>query len=363
MKTRIPLFVLAIGLLVVSVTPVSAADSYSYSILHISDLQALSSTHPDTLNYTFSTLESMKNMYNISAIIVTGDLVDNGGNLSQWTYYEQARSLTTIPVYEIPGNHDLNGLTDNPLFDEFVGNKTDWSAPINDFIFLGIGYTPNPLSDSEISYYKSIIEESPQKFSLIAVHNYFDENFSESRLGESIEDNLVLKPTFVLSGHAHATILHSERINNTLYVEDLTNYQADGDFSAGRLYTVYHSGAEVSKITVRDVHIFPRNYLDAEKTVYDGTGLNNYPVDPENDENNYVSPSTSIVSPSPYSPEYFIDPSQIISPVYTKVFAFADRIEDHIDDVVFSNTGGDDYMGPAVDPSQVICPLPPITVF
>jgi predicted MPP superfamily phosphohydrolase len=346
-------FFIVIGLLVVFGGPVSAADSYTYSIMHISDTQVLSSRYPDTLNYTFTSLESMKDEYNISAIVITGDLVDNGSNISQWTNYTNARSLTTVPVYEIPGNHDLNGQADNPLFDAFVGDKYDWNALINDFIFLGIGYSKDPLSDSEIVAGRSFIEENSQKFTLIAAHNFYNEDFSESLLGESIEKNLVLKPTFVLSGHAHATTLDTELINNTLCVEDLTNYQVNGDISAGRLYTVYHDKGEVSKITIRDVYFFPRQYLDPEKTVYDRTGVNNYPLYPENPSENYGSPSSPAVSPSPYSPEYFINPSCIISPV-AGTLEMANGIEDALEDRYIHDIYRDDDQGQVVNPSHVI---------
>ena len=354
MERRIQLLFFAIGMLVVSGIPVSAVDSYSYSFIHLSDTQYLSSMYPSTLNNTFSYLESMKNANNISAIIITGDMVNNGDQPIQWKNYVGARSLTTIPLYEIAGDEDLDEKSDNSLFDRFVGNKTDWNAAINDFVFIGIGYTEDSLSDADIAHYISIIEGNPQKFTLIAVHNYYDKNFTVSPLGESIKDNLVLKPTFVLSGHAHATTFRSGLVNNRLYVEDLTNYQEMGNFSAGKLYTVYCADGEVSKITVRDVYISPRQYLDAEIRVYDRTGVNKYPGEAENPTNNYIAPSAPIISSSPYSPHNFIDPSQIISPVPAKVFEMADVIEDTLEERYIHDTHDDNDNSQVIDPSKII---------
>jgi predicted MPP superfamily phosphohydrolase len=149
MSRRYVISALFLAVFFLSGIPVSATDSYSYSIMHLSDTQFLSESYPDTLNYTFSYVESLKNTCNISAIIITGDLVNQGDNVSQWTRYVTAKSLTDIPVYEIPGNHDLKGTTDSSLFDEFVGNKSRWNSVINDFVFIGIGYSNKPLSDSE----------------------------------------------------------------------------------------------------------------------------------------------------------------------------------------------------------------------
>jgi len=98
MQRNIALIVFAVGILTTCGAPVFADDSYSYSLVHISDIQTLSAMYPSTMNYTFSFLESKKSTYNISAIIITGDLVDSSDNASQWTSYGNARSLTTIPV-------------------------------------------------------------------------------------------------------------------------------------------------------------------------------------------------------------------------------------------------------------------------
>ncbi len=318
---RYTLVALFITILILLGIPVSAADSYSYSIMHLSDTQYLSESDPQTLDYTFSYLESLKNAFNISAIIITGDLVNNGDDLSQWIHYTEARSRTTIPVYEIPGDEDLGNKADNPLVNEFVGNKTNWNAIINDFIFIGIGYTEDSLSDAEIAHYKAIIEGNPQKFTLIAVHNYYNKDLTISLLGESIRENLILKPTFILSGHAHATTLNSGFINNILYVEDLTNYQSFGNFSAGNLYTVYITDGNVTKITVREAYIFPYHYFYPEKIVYQ------MPIDGQPNSPT-VSPTKSWIypdaSPTVYPTKSWIYPDASPTVYPTKSWIYPD---------------------------------------
>ena len=81
-----------------------------------------------------------------------------------------------------------------------MGNKTRWTAFINDFIFIGIGYTEDPLSESDILFYKSFIETHPQKFTLIAAHNYLNSDLKLSELGMSIKYNLVMKPQLWWAG-------------------------------------------------------------------------------------------------------------------------------------------------------------------
>jgi len=339
MQKSIALLAFIMAMFFVYGTPVTADDSHTYAIMHISDIQSLSERYPSTLNYTFSYLESIKNTYNISAIIITGDIVESGDNATQWTNYINARSLTTIPVYEIPGNHDLEGEDNNSLFTKFLGKNTNWNAIINDFIFIGIGYSDYPLSDSDISSDISYIEGNPEKFVLIAAHNYFNHDLTLSQIGESIKNNLVLKPTFVMSGHAHSNTLRSSLVNNYTYVEDLTDYQDNGDFSAGKLYTLSVTDRNVSKITVRNTYILPMQYFDPEKIVYDTRGTTNL---------------SSWQVPNEHTPE--------ISPITTTIH-FADEIEDKIEDKLIPDPCEDNKSEQFAQVPSTITPITAIIHF
>lgn len=70
--------ILLTGLLLLTIPLASALPSgtSTYSIVHLSDPQNLATYYPGTYNLTFSYLESIKSQYNISAIIITGDLVN-----------------------------------------------------------------------------------------------------------------------------------------------------------------------------------------------------------------------------------------------------------------------------------------------
>jgi len=247
---------------------------YSYSIVHISDTQKLSASYPSTLNFTFSYLESIKNEYNISGIIITGDLVDSGDNVAQWQNYAVARSLTTIPLYEVSGNHDLMGsASDYSAFDTYVGaGKRNWTADINDFLFIGIGYTRNALSESDVSQYNNLIMSKPSQIPIFATHNYFDGVIYPSPLsplGTSIKENLVVRdPTVIMCGHMHGNILQSNDYYGKTLVEDMTDYQTEGNVAAGKLYSVYKSSGQVTTITARDSSIYPSQSFGPQIIVY-----------------------------------------------------------------------------------------------
>jgi hypothetical protein len=52
------------------------------------------------------------------------------------------------------------------------------------------------------------------------------------------------------------------------YIEDLTDYQDSGDFSAGKLYTVYVNEGDIEKVTIRDVYIYPYTHFFPENLIY-----------------------------------------------------------------------------------------------
>ncbi len=53
-------------------------------MVHLSDTQSLANHYPETYDYTFSYLDSIKERHTISAIIITGDLVNTWDNKKQW---------------------------------------------------------------------------------------------------------------------------------------------------------------------------------------------------------------------------------------------------------------------------------------
>jgi hypothetical protein len=137
-------------------------------------------------------------------------------------------------------------------------------------------------------------------------------------------------------------------------VEEMTDYQDYGDFSAGRIYTVYKTNGNVTRITMRDLYIYPDHQPGPEIPVYDISGVNGYPREAENPANNYSAPSVPAVSPSPYSPEYFTGPSQVITPPVAKVFALADGIEDTLEERYIPDVHDDNDQGQVIDPSHII---------
>jgi predicted MPP superfamily phosphohydrolase len=264
-------------------------NTVTYSFIHISDPQSLTTNYPGTLDLTFSHIESLRNTYNISAIIITGDVVNTWNEKKEWDAYAHARNLTTIPIYEIAGNHD----TDFPLYEIARDNhtvygknyqyytryteepETNYVTSVGDFDFVGINYAAKSLPPEELSRLRATLTNSSRSNAIIATHYYMDEGGNLSPLGQDIDTYLIVKPSLVLMGHMHANFIKKRIVGGYPAVADMTNYQ-DGvpggttgwDYSAGTLYTVTSVNGQVKTITARVVHIYPAPYFEEEMTVF-----------------------------------------------------------------------------------------------
>ncbi|MDD1730493.1 MAG: metallophosphoesterase, partial [Methanospirillum sp.] len=202
--------------------------TYTYSIVHLSDTQNLASYYPDTYNHTFTYLDSLKSQYNISAIIITGDLVNNYDNLTEWQTYANAINKTSIPIYVTAGNHDTNAGKDDRNYDIFTGSSDRYYlTTVNDFNLVGISYVKKTLPSSDLQQIKTFLETSPYQVTIIATHYYMDPDGEFSRLGRSINQDLVVGPTILMTGHKHVYSPYITRIQVGSYpvIEDLADFQ------------------------------------------------------------------------------------------------------------------------------------------
>jgi predicted MPP superfamily phosphohydrolase len=258
------------------VSSLAAGNSTTYSFVHLSDTQNLATYHPDTYNRTFSYLDSIKEPYNITAIIVTGDLVNTWDSRGEWDTYSRARNHTTIPVYTIAGNHDADYGKNYEYYTLYTGEPGgSYTSPVGDFDLIGINYADRTLPAGEFSRIRANLTGSSRSFAIIATHYYMDEDGKLSPLGRDIDKNLIVRPTLVLMGHMHADFIKQRTVGGFTLIADMTNYQ-DGvpggttgsDYSAGTLYTVTSVNGLVETLTARVIHIYPTPSFEEEKTVF-----------------------------------------------------------------------------------------------
>jgi len=284
MKTGwlIPLALIS-ALALLAPCPVSAVyteNTTTYSIVHLSDTQNLATYYPTTYDYTFSYLESKRTQYNISAIIITGDLVNKWNKKAEWLAYAHAVNQTTIPVYVIAGNHDSDYGKNFTYYTAYTGNTAkNYVIPVQDFDLVGINYVSKTLSSKELLTLRNAITNTSHNLTIIATHFYLDKDGSISALGKDIDRQLVVKPTLVMGGHKHEDFVRTGMIGGFPVIEDLTNYQnglpgspVNKNYSAGTLYTVTARDGDVVKVSSRIIHIYPSRSVAAERVLYDISG-------------------------------------------------------------------------------------------
>jgi len=271
---KISLPVLVLLLFVMPVSAQTSGNSTTYSLVHISDTQYLASRYPETYNFTFSYLDSIKESYNISAIIITGDLVELWNNEKQWEAYSHAVQKTSIPVYAIAGNHDTNGGNNFQYFTRYTGNsKSSHVTSLENFDLVEINYAVKP---EEFASLRKALLNSPNNLTVIASHDYMDGNGILSSLGNVISQQLVVKHTIVLSGHVKGAFVRDRAIGHYVVIEGLTNYQggipggsSSRNVSAGTMYTVTILDGVVEKISSKIIWISPRQSFDSDHVLYD----------------------------------------------------------------------------------------------
>jgi predicted MPP superfamily phosphohydrolase len=275
MKISIPVILLL--LTIMSASAQTSGNSTTYSVVHISDNQYLASHYPETYDYTFSYLDSIKQRYNISAIIITGDLVDTWDDKKEWDVYSHAVHETSIPVYVIAGNHDISDKYDYQYYTQYTGNtKNTYVTSFENFDLVGINSVYESFKPQEIASLRKTLINSPKNMTIIATHYYMDENGTLSSLGTDISQQLIVKPTIILAGHVKGAFVRDRMIGQNMVIEDLTNYQGgipggsgSRNISAGTFYTITTRDGLVEKISSKIIWISPRQYFDNDHVLYD----------------------------------------------------------------------------------------------
>jgi predicted MPP superfamily phosphohydrolase len=267
-------------LLAFTITPACtqiSGTSATYSFVHLSDTQNLASGYPETYDYTFSYLESIKERYNISAIIITGDLVNTWNDSHEWDAYTHAIHKTSIPLYVIAGNHDTDQEQNYQYYTRYTGNtNTSYVTSLENFDLVGINSVFGSLKSRDVTSIRQTLLNSSKNFTIIATHYYMDEKGTLSPQGKDIDQQLIVKPTIILSGHKHGVLIRERKIGQYPVIEDLTDYQ-DGipggstseNISAGTFYTVTTRDDQVVKISAKIIWISPRQSFDTEHVLYD----------------------------------------------------------------------------------------------
>lgn len=193
-------------------------------ILHMSDLHITEFGHEiwetDTLAHFDQAIKTIHKMNDIDAIIVTGDL-SNDGSLWSYNYIDNAFTTLGIPVFCCPGNHDnISNMSSMKYC------RLDKTGHINGYRILNIDSTipdmgRGNISNETMSFIDQQILDSEMPV-IIAFHHpsiepggWLNRKLLENR--EAFNEYITTRKNvkLVLYGHIHYST--KNRINNTIF--------------------------------------------------------------------------------------------------------------------------------------------------
>ncbi len=242
--------------------PTGTQPTLLYSFVHLTDTQTLSERYPETLNSVFLYMEQVRIEYNIKRIFVTGDLVENFRQTVEWRNFLNAKSLTSVEVDCLAGNHDNDSGRNSAYYDRYIGaDKQFYFSVLDDFLILLVSW-PRQLSDSSnmlnqttAAYFNNILDSYPSKIPVFATHYFSDGkgfNYRLTALGQQLL-NLARIPVLVLMGHVHESWAYTRNFRGRTIYEFNTNYQG-ANTSYVRIFSIYSD----STIQVREIRVEPR---------------------------------------------------------------------------------------------------------
>jgi hypothetical protein len=234
---------------------ITASLSGSLSIAYFSDSQSLTLSQAK-LNQIMLDKALLHNP-DISMGLMTGDIVELGGNEPYWDYFfEATTSLSQLPLATVPGNHDYyvsDGiLTNNNYYNAFFNNPKNGTAEYqnssyyfitNNTLFIMLDAVSSNYGSSQIDWFESVIENNPTEFIIVSTHYSPYGGHHETT---SSEMRSIWAPVFdaynvdlVLSGHDHIYTRTPRMLNDEVSLNaNLGTTYLSGGSSGHKQYTV-----------------------------------------------------------------------------------------------------------------------------
>lgn len=231
------------------------------TIVQISDTQ-FGFYDENSLEYESATYTKCVNEVNElhpDAVVLTGDLVHNSDNEEQWKEFERITALIDedIPVFYIPGNHDVVKKETGLNMDDYYKHldKSRFVGQVGDTYLIGID--TNPIKDfygseaeqEQFSWIEDRLKENNGEYTPIIFthHPFFLKNFDEEEgyFQLSVEARKKYFDLFerygvkaVFSGHLHANSVTSYKSYMPVVTTSAIGRQLGEDESGYRVITV-----------------------------------------------------------------------------------------------------------------------------
>lgn len=149
--------------------------------LHVRPIGMASSRVAETNMLTERALRAVRNLNTQpDAIVISGDLTENGLATEYAVLSEMLGRLIRVPVYVIPGNHDrrevlkqelahLPGVTDDPIYVRYAVNAHDIRLVMLDTVIPGSG--AGQQSAEQLAWLDETLGAEPEKPTIVVMHH------------------------------------------------------------------------------------------------------------------------------------------------------------------------------------------------
>jgi len=197
--------------------------SAPFSFLYLTDPQYASSAGADVFNNLMT--KALEIDDDIRFSVFSGDVVDRGGDLSQWDILFQKSNLKNMPISVIPGNHEyyddsttpvffdatyFNGFYNNPDNGAIGVENSSYYFKYNNVLVVGLdseaAVTPS-LMTAQKEWFSNVMENNHAQYIVVFQHRSF---YGSQYASVSPTQRMHWQPLFdkygvdiVLSGHDH----------------------------------------------------------------------------------------------------------------------------------------------------------------
>lgn len=160
---------------------------------------------------------------NAEFIIHLGDFL-NESNPKEYEYLKRQLRKTNLPIYFVPGNHDIRGESAIKAFQEFTGKPLYYYFDYENARFIILNNAFGKLGEEQINWLIEVLKSAKGKYKFVFMHqpvvapNFFlffhkADPFESKRLIRIFEEE---KVNYVFAGHIH--MYYRKVINGVVYI-------------------------------------------------------------------------------------------------------------------------------------------------
>ncbi len=174
--------------------PASKTDAVRFA--QITDIHVTGNTTVRTFIRDLDEINTMDP--GVEFILATGDLVNNGNNVSEYENYLRAIASSKLPVFNLPGNHDALDAARMANYKRFLGPEY-YSFNVGNCHIVALNCMA--LDDKQKEWISKDLEKAPKGSRRIFAMHYMPTQEQLDYLGN-------LNAVAVLSGHKHGDRVH-----------------------------------------------------------------------------------------------------------------------------------------------------------